>query len=62
MCLFSSETTGMRKKKEKKGPKNLLMRKVKEGSPIEEEYLVAFIQDIQSRQQIFSEFYSSHST
>lgn len=43
---FRSETTGMRKKKEKKGPKNLLMRKVKEGSPIEEDYLIAYMQDI----------------
>ena len=42
-----STTTGMRKKKDKK--KSILARNVKEGSPIEEEYILAFINDIKSR-------------
>ncbi len=42
-----STTTGMRKKKGKE--KNILNRNVKEGSPIEEEYLLAFLNDIRSR-------------
>jgi hypothetical protein len=32
----------MKKKKDKK-PKNLLKRNVKEGSPVEEEYIVEFL-------------------
>lgn len=42
-----STTTGMRKKKDKK--KSILARNVKEGSPLEEEYILAFINDIKSR-------------
>lgn len=42
-----STTTGMKKKKDKK--KNILARNVKEGSLLEEEYLLAFINDLQSR-------------
>jgi elongator complex protein 1 len=42
-----STTTGMKKKKDKK--KCILSRNVKEGSPLEEEYLVAFINDLQSK-------------
>ncbi|EGR32771.1 hypothetical protein IMG5_070430 [Ichthyophthirius multifiliis] len=49
-----SQTTGMKKKKDKK-PKNLLKRNVKEGSPVEEEYIVEFLQDIQQRLDIFSD-------
>jgi elongator complex protein 1 len=40
-----SVTTGTRKKKEKK--KSYLTRKLKEGSPVEEEYLVELLKDIQ---------------
>lgn len=42
-----STTTGMKKKKEKK--KNILSRNVKEGSSLEEEWLIAFINDVKSR-------------
>ena len=42
-----STTTGMKKKKEKK--KNILNRNVKEGSSREEEWLIAFINDVKSR-------------
>ena len=36
-----STTTGMRKKKDKK--RSILTRNVKEGSPLEEEYLLAYL-------------------
>lgn len=42
-----STTTGMRKKKEKK--RDILTRNVKEGSILEEEYLLAFLEDLKSR-------------
>ena len=42
-----STTTGMKKKKDKK--RSILTRNVKEGSPLEEEYLIAFINDIKSK-------------
>ena len=42
-----STTTGMRKKKDKK--KSILTRNVKEGSPIEEEYLLAHLANIEGR-------------
>ena len=41
-CSYTmSTTTGMRKKKEKK--RDILTRNVKEGSILEEEYLLAFL-------------------
>lgn len=40
-----SVTTGVRKKKDKKG-KSLLSRNIKEGSPVEEDYLLEFLRDI----------------
>jgi elongator complex protein 1 len=40
-------TTGVRKRKEKKG-KTLLSRKIKEGSPVEEEYLIEVLKDVQT--------------
>jgi len=43
----SSITTGMRKKKDKK-QKNLLKRNIKEGSPVEEEYIVELLLEMQS--------------
>ena len=42
-----STTTGMRKKKDKK--KHILSRNVKEGSLLEEEYLLAFLDDLKAR-------------
>jgi len=39
-----SVTTGVRKKKEKQ--KSFLTRKIKEGSPVEEEYLIEILIDI----------------
>lgn len=42
-----STTTGMRKKKDK--ARSILTRNVKEGSPIEEEYLLAHLAQLQSR-------------
>lgn len=42
-----STTTGMRKKKDKK--KSILSRNVKEGSPIEEEYLLAYIKMLEDK-------------
>ena len=42
-----STTTGMKKKRDKK--KNILSRNVKEGSTLEEEYLIAFIADLKSK-------------
>ncbi|KAL4476509.1 hypothetical protein ABPG74_010242 [Tetrahymena malaccensis] len=49
-----SITTGMRKKKDKK-PKNLLKRNIKEGSPIEEEYIVDFLTEMQGQMGIFTD-------
>lgn len=43
----------MRKKKDKK-PKNLLKRNVKEGSPVEEEYIVEILTEMQTQLSIFS--------
>jgi hypothetical protein len=42
-----STTTGMRRKKDKK--RDILTRNVKEGSILEEEYLMAFMEDLKSR-------------
>jgi elongator complex protein 1 len=42
-----STTTGMRKKKDKK--KSILSRNVKEGSPLEEEYLLAYIKMLEDK-------------
>lgn len=42
-----STTTGMRKKRDKK--RSILSRNVKEGSPLEEEYLIAFLVDLLSK-------------
>lgn len=42
----SSQTTGTRQKKEKRS-KNVLQRNVKEGSPIEEDYLIEYMLEIQ---------------
>lgn len=42
-----STTTGMRKKKDKK--RSILSRNVKEGSPLEEEYLLAYIQMLEDK-------------
>ena len=42
-----STTTGMRKKKDKK--KHILSRNVKEGSLLEEEYLLAFLEDLKAK-------------
>lgn len=42
-----STTTGMRKKKDKK--RHILSRNVKEGSLLEEEYLLAFLDDLKAR-------------
>lgn len=42
-----STTTGMRKKKDKK--KSILGRNVKEGSPLEEEYLLAYIKMLEDK-------------
>lgn len=51
--LKSSLTTGMRKKKEKKS-KNIMSRNIKEGSPIEEEFIVELLQEMQAQLGIFS--------
>jgi elongator complex protein 1 len=40
-----SQTTGIKRKKEKKG-RSFLNRNIKEGSPVEEEYLVEFLLNI----------------
>lgn len=42
-----SVTTGVRKRKPKE--KSFLNRNIKPGSPVEEEYLVEFLRDIQSK-------------
>ena len=42
-----STTTGMRKKKEKK--RSILTRNVKEGSLLEEEYLLAYIKSLEDK-------------
>ncbi|KRX06033.1 WD40-repeat-containing domain [Pseudocohnilembus persalinus] len=49
-----SQTTGTKKKREK-NRKSLIHRKVAEGSPLEEEYLVACLKHIQTQTQIYSE-------
>lgn len=41
-----SVNTGVRKKKQQK-EKSFLSRNIKEGSPVEEEYLVEYLKDIQ---------------
>ncbi|KAM3137739.1 hypothetical protein pb186bvf_010159 [Paramecium bursaria] len=43
-----SITTGVRKKKQK-NDKSFLSRNIKEGSPVEEEYLIEFLKDIQTQ-------------
>lgn len=42
-----STTTGMRRKKDKK--RSILNRNVKEGSPLEEEYLLAYLKMLEDR-------------
>jgi elongator complex protein 1 len=42
-----SVTTGVRKRKPKE--KSFLTRNIKPGSPVEEEYLVEFLRDIQNK-------------
>ena len=42
-----STTTGMRKKKDKK--RSILTRNVKEGSPLEEEYLLAYLKMLEDK-------------
>ena len=42
-----STTTGMRKKKEKK--RSILTRNVKEGSLLEEEYLLAYVKSLEDK-------------
>jgi elongator complex protein 1 len=42
-----STTTGMRKKKDKK--RSVLTRNVKEGSPLEEEYLLAYLKMLEDK-------------
>ena len=44
-----STTTGMKKKRQK--VKGILNRNVKEGSPLEEDYLVALLNDISDKFQ-----------
>lgn len=42
-----STTTGLKRKKDKK--RSILGRNVKEGSPLEEEYLIAYLNDLLSK-------------
>ena len=51
-----STTTGMRKKKDKK--RSILTRNVKEGSPLEEQYLLAYLKMLEEKvEDAVSKFY-----